>query len=375
MLMFPLAAITSAVAGYTQSATGGDKERDLPFFGEPERAAGSLFDKSAAGRLREALPWFPRTDAAADPPAEARLYRDHYRMGSGAKSWHIGRIAFRAGHIAVQSFTPDDPAPSGTVLFIHGYLDHIGLNRYPVDALLERGYRVVGVDLPGHGLSNGERGWIDDFGQYGAAVSSVVRTIRAGGVPDIPSDTRLAALGHSTGGSALIEHLAGTGERRNTDRIERVVLVAPLVRLYAFPLARFGVRLASNLVDSLPRRISGSSSNDEYIRFAREYDPLGIYEAPLDWANAYLEWEESRREWDRNSFNGSRTPLLLIQSGRDTVVDTAYNTEFLTTLFRRSEVSEYPDARHSIFTEPEEKRYGLYDRINRFLSGSESLAD
>ncbi len=345
-----------------------------PFAQAAARASSSGFTQEVAEQLRGLLPTLDQawstvvqSVAQAVPPCAQAYYR-HYLLGSAAEQRYLGALQLsseshanqRAGYVAVQTFVPArQNAPDlPTVLLLHGYLDHLGLNRYVIDELLEAGIVVCAVDLPGHGLSGGGRGTIGEFSEYAVVLQRLVGEIRAGRVPGVNATTRLCGLGHSTGATALLEYLEQGGAE-----LEALVFLAPLIRLYAFPLARLGVRLASGVVDALPRRISGSSSNEEYMQFARELDPLGIYEASLEWAEAYLLWEERRRD-----IRTYRLPLLLVQAGRDTVVDAEYNTAFLQRFFPELELLHYPEARHSIFTEPPSKRPGLYKGILRFLA-------
>jgi len=341
-----------------------------PFAGATARAVSSGFTQEAAEQLREALPPLDQAWSTlghgfgSAVPAAVHAYYRHYLLGCAAEQRHLGALAVSLGgrseHVAVQTFVPASAKASDlpTILLLHGYLDHLGLNRYVVDELLGAGFVVCAVDLPGHGLSAGGRGTIGDFAEYAAVLQRLVGEIRAGRVPGVSPTARLGGLGHSTGATALLEYMEQGGAE-----LEVLVLLAPLIRLFAFPLARIGVRLASGVVDTLPRRISGSSSNEEYMRFAREFDPLGIYEAPLEWAEAYLAWEERRRELGVYTL-----PLLLVQVGRDTVVDAEYNTAFLQRFFPELEYLHFPEARHSIFTEPHVKRPGLYKGITRFLT-------
>lgn len=342
----------------------------MPFAGAPARAVSSGFTGPAADELRRSLPsldqaWPTAAHAAgtAVPPSAHAYYR-HYLLGDTAQQRYLGALGLSFGgrneHVAVQTFVPPVSTTSTlrTVLLLHGYLDHLGLNRCVVEELLGAGFVVCAVDLPGHGLSGGGRGTIGDFAEYAAVLQRLIGEIRADRVPGVISTTSLCGLGHSTGATALLEYLEQGG-----NELEALVFLAPLIRLFAFPLARLGVRLTSGVVDTLPRRISGSSSNEEYMQFAREFDPLGIYEASLEWAEAYLLWEERRREIRVNTL-----PLLLVQAGRDSVVDVEYNTAFLQRFFPELEYLHYPEARHSIFTEPHEKRPGLYKGLCRFLS-------
>ncbi len=363
-------------------------ERDHPYRDSLTRLRRSPFTREVAETLRAALPQHPEswhyggasTEAignqtvrdpeaemearGTDIPEEVHLYLDHYGVADQAADWHIGMVhvsgttAPAGFQVAVQSILPADPDPTApTVLFIHGYFDHTATNRYAIEELIDRGYRVVAMDMPGHGLSTGQRGHIDDFGDYGRAVHAAIEAIREGRITGIDPDTRLAAIAHSTGASAVIEYLETGGQA-----FEQLIFVAPLVRIVAYPLARVGIELTSDIVDHLPRLVSGGSSNDAFVEFAREHDPLSIDETSLKWAEAYIEWEEERRTIEERNI-----PLLLVQAGRDSTVDADYNTEYLRRFFSNTELIEFENARHNVFNEPAELRPGLYDRINSFL--------
>ncbi|MCX7787732.1 MAG: alpha/beta hydrolase, partial [Spirochaetes bacterium] len=61
----------------------------------------------------------------------------------------------------------------GTVFLVHGYLDHSGSWSPVIKKILSERFVVVALDLPGHGVSGGIRGDIEDFSQYGEAVRRV----------------------------------------------------------------------------------------------------------------------------------------------------------------------------------------------------------
>lgn len=387
LLGIALAVLTIAASGFALD------DRDIPFHGMAERAQRSSFDKEAADSIRNTLPPYPYAwseqlqEAAGDDetateeasteqsrrrqtPDNVSAYWEFYRLGTDSARRQLGAVSAGNMRIAVQVFEPSaaavaSSAPTGgrpggsAVLFIHGYLDHTGLSRYPIAELLDRGYIVVAMDMPGHGLSSGPRGEISDFARYGQAVDAVIEAVRSGQIHGVPRETRLSGFAHSTGGSALLEYLYQGG-----DELDRIVLAAPLVRLFAFPLARIGVQITSDLIEELPRRVSGSSSNDEYIEFAGDHDPLAIHELSMQWSEAYLVWEESRRNFPVHTL-----PVLLLQPGEDTVVDTDYNTEFLSRVFSRLEYAEFEEARHAILNEPRDLRRGLYEVVDRYLGG------
>ncbi|MFP4643929.1 MAG: alpha/beta hydrolase [Spirochaetales bacterium] len=353
-------------------------ERDHPYRDSLTRMSRSEFTAETAELLRSTLPEYPDAwsystvrdtgdSAGSNLPEQATAYLEHYGIASEAAEWNIGSVTVSGTaapdgfRIAAQTFVPEDPRPDApAVLVLHGYFDHTATNRYAIEELLVRGYRVVAFDLPGHGLSSGRRGRIEDFGDYGRAVHATVDAIRAGRIAGLEPDTRLAAMTHSTGSSAVIEYLETGG-----DALERLVFVAPLVRIIAFPVARVGLELSHEVVDYFPRLMSGGSSNDAFIEFARRYDPLAVDKTSLKWADSYFDWEESRRTIEQHEL-----PLLLVQAGRDRVVDSDFNTKFLRDFFPDTRLIELEKARHNVFNEPVHLRPGLYTRIHRFLSDS-----
>jgi hypothetical protein len=106
-------------------------------------------------------------------------YREHLAAiadGAWGPVWHqAGTIGWeprgRQERLAVNVFVP--PGPSrGTLLFVHGYLSHAANMAYTYALFTNRGWTVVTLDLPGHGLSTGPRGDIGSFTEYGDAVAA-----------------------------------------------------------------------------------------------------------------------------------------------------------------------------------------------------------
>jgi pimeloyl-ACP methyl ester carboxylesterase len=98
-----------------------------------------------------------------------------------------------------------------TVLLVHGWGDYAARLGAFVDPLVDSGFRVVGLDLPGHGGS-GDRP--ADLYQWADAIGDV-----------IAAEKVHAIVAHSLGGQAVTNALTrGTG-------VEAVALLAPAVRL------------------------------------------------------------------------------------------------------------------------------------------------
>ena len=101
-----------------------------------------------------------------------------------------------------QSLCRGEPTKSlGTVIVVHGYMDHTGLYGHLIRHLLDRQLlTVVCLDLKGHGLSSGAACSITNFGDYVAQVKSVIALCQ------MHFEGPLHGIGQSMGGAVLMKH-------------------------------------------------------------------------------------------------------------------------------------------------------------------------
>ena len=97
----------------------------------------------------------------------------------------------------ISLFTEKNPVshPKGVVVIVHGLAEHLGRYDYVASQLNEAGYTTYRYDHRGHGRSDGERGYIEDFNIFLDDTDRMVDLARAEN-PDLP----LFMLGHSMGG-------------------------------------------------------------------------------------------------------------------------------------------------------------------------------
>src|SRR4051812_1505639 len=86
-------------------------------------------------------------------------------------------------------------AAVGVVVIVHGFKSHSGLYDWVAQRLVERRPAVHALDLRGHGKSEGERFYVEHFGDYVRDVARVVAQAKSRH-PDLP----VFLLGHSAGG-------------------------------------------------------------------------------------------------------------------------------------------------------------------------------
>jgi acylglycerol lipase len=116
-----------------------------------------------------------------DPTKDKQMTEETFESKGGLK-------------IFVRSWLPRTAARAVVVL-VHGFKSHGGLFEWTAEQLVVRGFAAYALDLRGHGRSEGERLFVETFGDYVADVAGVVALskTRHGGAPTF-------VLGHSAGG-------------------------------------------------------------------------------------------------------------------------------------------------------------------------------
>ncbi len=156
------------------------------------------------------------------------------------------------------SFVPSNP--KACLFFQHGFSSHIREYRHVGEFFAKNNIAVHMIDMPGHGLSSGERGNITSFSEYTDTFSTFIDLL----------DTQLPIFisGHSMGSLIAIDYALQT--KRN---VQGAVLLAPLL----------GLNLGLNLV------LSGISIAALYGKHIRMPYPLIPFMARKRHAKRYDE--------------------------------------------------------------------------------------
>ncbi|CCV06927.1 Hydrolase [Mesorhizobium metallidurans STM 2683] len=118
------------------------------------------------------------------------------------------------GCVMVHEFRPEPGrAVQGTVLVIHGWRSRTEYMRAMIEGYRDAGYKVVSLDLPGHGQSQGRR----------LTLVSAVDAARLAGEWFGPF---AAVVGHSFGGAVAANAVAGSVRNIPPLAAERLVLIA-----------------------------------------------------------------------------------------------------------------------------------------------------
>ncbi|MFQ3200525.1 MAG: alpha-beta hydrolase superfamily lysophospholipase [Zhongshania sp.] len=253
--------------------------------------------------------------------------------------------------IAMQVFNLSDA--HSTAFVYHGYYDHVGLFNNVINYFLKHGYSVVAYDLPGHGLSTGERAAIDDFMSYRQVLNDAFRVVADFGLP-----ARRVGLAQSTGCAVLMSHLLSGGE----GDFDRVVLLAPLLRPTKWGWGRPAHALLKYFIHSLPRKFADNSDDQAFLEFLRARDPLQARILPVSWVGALKKWQS----WFLRQAPVASS-MLILQGDEDDTVDWQYNLPCIQRKFPYAKIIHVPGARHHLAKEGEAFRDQLWQACDDYL--------
>jgi acylglycerol lipase len=155
------------------------------------------------------------------------------------------------------------------IVFVHGIGEHIHRYDYWAGLFNKEGIGFAGVDLPGHGLSDGTRGNIRSYSlleeMIDILLTSCIKTF-----PGIP----VFLYGHSLGGGIVLDYIL----RRNP-KVKGAIVSSPWLRL-SFEPSKGKLILASVMKNLLPGLIQPSGlivshiSRDESVVERYKNDPL-----------------------------------------------------------------------------------------------------
>jgi pimeloyl-ACP methyl ester carboxylesterase len=212
-------------------------------FGAAEHVAPAL-----AGRA--AFNLFCRTPGRRSLTAGERRAIEQARMFMQEARHHYLRT--RSGCVMVHEFRPARKA-IGTVLVIHGWRSRTEYMRSMIEGFRGAGFRVISLDLPGHGHSSGRR-------------LNMVTAVDAAQTAGEWFGPFAAVVGHSFGGAVAVNAAVGSVPGIAPLAAERLVLIAaPNAMSDVFEGFGRSVNLGRRTYSSMAgqvRRISGRALAD-----------------------------------------------------------------------------------------------------------------
>lgn len=247
------------------------------------------------------------------------------------------------------------------MLVVPGLFDHAGLFLDVVHALLQAQYNVVTIDLPGHGLSSGPAGAINNFDEYGQLINECLTVLST----DLPKPWH--ALGQSTGCAAIMNYLlrlpsAGS----NVVSLEKIVLLAPLLRPTHYWAVRLAHRLLSSFVKRIKRSFTHNSHDSAFLDFITQKDPLQPRFISVAWVGAMIRWAEEFADKPTSGV-AANVPMLIIQGTDDQTVDFEYNIPHIKSKFPACNVAYVGGAMHHLARESDIYRGQVLKNVSEFL--------
>ena len=236
-------------------------------------------------------------------------------------------------------WSPEQPAER-TLVITHGLAEHMGRYGYVAAAFVDEGWRVIGLELRGHGDSEGKRGHVDAWSRYVEDLQAALEF----------ADGPCWLLGHSMGGLVVLDLLC-SGE---TPAVKGAVLTNPLVGVLveapAWKLALSGI--LSTLLPSLsldneldPTLIS----RDKAVVEAYVADDKVFRTITPRW---YTQMRDAM-ERVTNGVSSCKTPLLMVTSDQDKICSAEAARELMTRYGEGGDEQRYEELFHEVLNEPE----------------------
>jgi alpha-beta hydrolase superfamily lysophospholipase len=291
------------------------------------------------------------TYQSSEMSEDIKRYVNYYKLPAENISYGCGYEQVGDERVFVQSFRPGHV--KAHILLVHGYYDHAGLLSKTIRFFVDQEYHVLTFDLPGHGLSTGERAAIADFSFYVECIRKVVQ--RHLSLANLP----VYIVAHSTGAAAAIDYLLND---KGASLIQKSVLVCPLIRSYRWNATTLGLKVLKLFVRRVKRAFRKNSSDSAFLTFVRQ-DPLQHNKVPLSWVEALVKWNDHIQKGEP-----SPADVFVIQGKKDTTVDWKHNIIFLLKKFPNIEVKLVEKGKHHLLNEEETMRKQVYSSIHRYLS-------
>lgn len=296
---------------------------------------------------REALVEATRSGSAT-PTAD--VYMDYFeiRIPEGGKYYWTRTGA--DNRYAV--FVYECAKPVNTIVLIHGYISHSGTSSFLINHLMGLGYRVVCADLPGHGLSDGERGDIESFASYGEFIRDIALFC------DNSWKARPDFIGHSTGCAAMLEYLrqGGTG-------YSKTIFMGPLVRTWMWDVSLKGINRLEKFTDSFPA-LRNETSRDRAFLAKTKHDPLRLPRIPVHWVRALEDWNAVLVE----QIIPVTQEILILQGTADTAVDAKYGKAYYDRILTSMIYKTMKGSIHCMHSDKEPYRSRVFAEITAYLT-------
>ena len=281
------------------------------------------------------------------------------------------------GRVHVECYRPADARAQ--MLLLHGYTESAEKFRELIWYFTRAGYAVIAPDQRGHGSSlrlvdDPSDTHVERFSDYVDDAKHVMETC-------FKKEHRSVLYGHSMGGAVAALLLM------EEERFDRAVLSSPMIAPSSAPLPMWaGLVIAEGMclagrsrsrafigraydaaLDTFDRSPDTSAARFAYYREKRAAQTRLQTNAPTyGWVREAV--HVTRRLLDPRSLSQIRTPVLLCQAGRETIVRTAEQERFAAGL-PNGRIVRFPAAKHEIYMADDRTMAEYLGTVLCFLDG------
>lgn len=259
----------------------------------------------------------------------------------------------------MQRWKCDNWPSDATLILTHGVAEHSDCYNKTATALAEERLQVFAWDLPGHGKSYGQRGYVKSFTEFTDRLDFVIQEVRK----LIVDNTPVYLMGHSLGGLITLKYIID----HPTADIKAVLLSSPAlgVKVAVPPLKDRAARLLNKIAPkvTIPHELNFEDlSRDRALISTYGKDPLRHkkFSAPL-----YLGILNTMAEVNARAHH-VELPLYIQAAGHDRIVNTLDTQAFFGKVSSANKKLQiYENSYHEIFNDL--NRQEVIDDLVRYL--------
>ena len=243
------------------------------------------------------------------------------------------------------------------IIMVHGLGEHIQRYYHWADLFRKEGIGFAGVDLPGHGRSDGKRGNIKNYEILTEMIDILFKTASRT-FPGIP----VFLYGHSLGGGIVLDYIL-----RKNPKIKGAIITSPWLRL-SFEPPKIKLFMASFLKYLLPSLIQQSGldsiqlSHNEEVVEKYNNDPLVHFKISVSLFYGAI----NAAKYILSHASELRIPTLLLHGSDDQICSPDGSREFASKS-DKVELKIWDGGYHELHNEPDNQEvfYYIIKWINR----------
>lgn len=244
----------------------------------------------------------------------------------------------------------------GIICLLHGLGEHTGRFEEFAENFVENRFAVIGMDIRGHGHSEGLRGHTPSYKHLMKDINYFLDKIRRKFNKDI------ILYGHSMGGNLVLNYTI-----RNDASINGVIASAPWLKL-AFEPSKMKIYLAKLMENIWPQFTRANEIDIEKLshddKIVNEYINDELVHDRISAGMFYQVYQAG--EYALNNADKLDISALIMQGTADEITSIDASREFVDTA-DMCEFKSWPGFYHEIHNEPDS--YRVYDYIFQWVEG------